>query len=37
MKLEEVQVISGHASINMVASYNRTDFELVCNEFRRKS
>lgn len=37
MKLEEVQVISGHASIDMVASYNRTDFELICNEFRRKS
>lgn len=37
MKLEEVQVISGHSSIDMVAAYNRTDFELVSNEFRRKS
>ena len=37
MKLEEVQVISGHVSIDMVAAYNRTDFELVSNEFRRKS
>ena len=36
MKLEEVQVISGHASIEMVAAYNRSDFELVSNEFRRK-
>lgn len=37
MKLEEVQVIAGHADINTTAYYNRSDNTLIEAEFFRKS
>ena len=35
MKLEEVQVIAGHADINTTVNYNRSDMSFIEAEFRR--
>jgi site-specific recombinase XerD len=35
LKIEEVQLISGHASADMVIHYYRSDLEMVSNNFRR--